>query len=216
MNWNNTRESIYPKIYNLPDNFNYKKMNWENFRKSVLKKNNFTCRYCGGYYQKYLNCICINPKNITAENYDLCCYPCYIVTHLNYGHSHEIKLYYSKTEQLDIIRKTTEYIIKNGYVPDPIEIDKNICRLQLSMMEFINILKYLNYIKNINIPNEFKNYKIFFSKNLSTIYIDANFNTTKNKFMFIDYPIDQKNIKKNIPGHKFTDYEKKFIDQIFV
>lgn len=201
MEWtNNIRGQIKPDIDYFPDNS--QKNNWDIFRKSILKKYNYTCRFCGGYFLKYLNCVAISDTE-----FDIICYPCYIITHLNYGHNNQAKLYYSELNQLDIIRKTTDHIIKNGFVPDPYILDNNIKQIPLSLLEYINILKFLNH-KKINIPPEFTGYKIFFSRKLNTVYIDANFLDKPN---FVEIP----ELNKNIPEYKFSQPEKNFLDLIF-
>src|SRR5437016_2958257 len=123
MNWVNTRDNLIPCSLNFK-NYGHNEKISKQTRNMVLSKNNYTCRYCGGVYPKYLICININKKNSIDSN-DICCRICYIITHLNYGFFREIKLYYSELSQLEIIRKSVDFIIKNNQIPLPKDIDVN-------------------------------------------------------------------------------------------
>lgn len=206
MNWTkNIRDQISPRItgnFNLIDKT---KINWDTYRRKILDQNNYTCRYCGGYYQKYLSCIPIGDLD-----YDVVCHLCNIVTHLNSIYYSEFKIYYSKLKQINIIRKTVDFIIKNGVIPEPIDIDDNIQDIQLSKFEFINLLKYISNNNIIDIPKQFKNYKIFFSKKLDIISLQANFQLN---FLFLED--ENKKTKKIIPKYNFNNSELEFIKKIF-
>ncbi|ARF11105.1 hypothetical protein Hokovirus_4_79 [Hokovirus HKV1] len=113
----------------------------------IQKKNNNKCDNCNhtsiNFYHK--------------DNITLCRY-CYIVTSLNYGYLNEVELYYSRLSQLDIIAKTREYYNNNKIMPKPEEIDINIKKSDISLIELIYLLK-----GNIKFDNS--NYKIFFTDN---------------------------------------------------
>lgn len=208
MNWLKSRDVIIPtcesfKYFGHNDKFT------KQLRNNILSENNYSCRYCGGIYPKYLICIKINQIN----KIDICCRICYIITHLNYGLFKELKLYYSLMPQLDIIRKTVDFIIKYNEIPPPNKIDENIELTPISLIEFINILN--NYD---SIPLEFKNYKLFVSNKLNVDFIFYNYGNKS--IMFIDendfiidtdkIPFDE-NLKKHIP----SDNEKYLLDKFF-
>jgi hypothetical protein len=112
--------------------------------------------------------------------------------------------------QLDIVKKTAEYIIDNDEVPFPNKIDPNIKTSPLSILEFIKILN--NYVDE-EVPEILSNYKIFFSKKLNTDFI---LSTYGNQFIEPnDVQETNKNTKvvlnKHIPSKKELDLFKQLL-----
>ena len=67
-----------------------------------------------------------------------------------------MKLYWSTKSQVDIVKETVDYIIKNQSVPIANIIDKNVKELPLSVVEYSNIL----YDEVNKLPKQMKNYKL--------------------------------------------------------
>lgn len=165
MNWSTPRDIIIAKCPNFRDFGHTDKISKQE-RMKILSLNNYSCRYCGGIYPKYLICCYLDDKKCN----DICCRICYLITHLNYGMFREMKLYYSTVSQLDIIKNTITYIIENNDVPLPTHIDKNVKLPPITLLEYISILS-----NSTNMPKELKDYKIFFSSKLNTDFVLRNY-----------------------------------------
>lgn len=163
MDWKEPREKLRLKAVSLTKTV--QKID-PKLRAELLVKYDYTCCYCGGRYKKYLIRTVINTK---TNDIDMCCRMCFLLTNLNGGCYHEMEVYYSQLSQLDIVKKTFNYIIKNKIVPSPLEVDSKVQKVSVSILEFVNIVNY--YQKD---PFELKNYKIFFSPNLSIDFIISN------------------------------------------
>jgi len=168
MNWLEARDILIPKSSDFR-NFGHSDKISRQERMKILSNNNFSCRYCGGVYQKYLLCCYIPDKKCN----DVCCRLCYLITHLNYGMFREMKLYYSKMSQLEINKLTVNYIIENNETPVPTTIDENIKLPGLSLLEYINILNNYDVL-----PEELKDYKIFFTNKLGIEFVLRNYGQT--------------------------------------
>lgn len=202
MIWEKERDKLYPQTSKFQD-FGHTEQISRNERCKILQKYNSTCRYCGGKYQKYLMCTYI-PN--TRSN-DICCRACYIITHLNSGLFDEIKIYYSTMSQVEIVRETINYIINNNEIPHPIDIDKNIKKVPISVLEYINIINnHENLSKKASdtCPIELKNFKIFFSKNFDINFIINNYGHEMMIIVDDDDKKDKKKIKNNIPDYQLT------------
>ena len=142
MNWKEVRDELKIRSEKFRDFGHYDKIS-KNVRIDLLKTHNNTCRYCGGVYPKYLICTFISD----VKTNDLCCRACYLITHINYGLYKELRLYYSHMKQIDIVKKTIEFIIDNDRIPLPFEIDPDILQTPISLLEFINIVN--NYDRGL-------------------------------------------------------------------
>ena len=227
MQWsNNIREPIKLSIVDISKHskVNISANKWVSLRNTTLKKYNYSCRYCGGKYMKYLLCIHLdnNSHNNDINNLDLCCRACYIITHINSSFNNEIQLCSSELSQTDIIKKTVNYIANNNKIPNVLDIDQNAKILKLSIMELANILVSNSYINAtfINQLEEFNNYKIFFTQEFDTTFIDANIKLP----MFIDdKEIDNSNLIDNLnlidnntmDIYEFSKNENTFFNTIF-
>lgn len=206
MNWQTKRDNLVPSCDNFRDFGHYDK-NSRAARNKILVENNYTCRFCGGVFPKYLILSYIQRAGVS----DVSCKLCYTITHLNYGLFNDIEIYYSKVSQVDIVKKTTEYIIENNDVPEPYLIDADISTVSISILEYINILNNLDSIDSTNSINELDNYKIFFTKNLNTDFVTNNYGNP-----FINTDINNENcqsnkinIKKHIDSQEEIDLFKK-------
>jgi len=194
---------------------------WINIRMQVLKKYNYTCRYCGGRYQKYLQCIHLNGDNSNnnLDNLDVCCHLCYLVNNINASFNNEIELFVSKLSQLDIVRKTVDYIIKTGEIPKPNEIDKNISRVKISLYELSNLLIEYNYEDMpVYMLKFIDNCKIFFTKNTNIKFIESNICSIKSLFDDNDKNIIKKMIDKDqvINYYEFSKKVNNFLNNYFI
>jgi hypothetical protein len=205
---------------------------WKTLRESTLKRVNNICRYCGGGYSKYLMCFHLDSNSDNTvedikDNLDVCCKLCYMVTHVNYSYLDDIIVCWSELDQVEIVRKTVDYVIKNNKVPELKDIDKNVKQSPLSVMELCSILLEGNkkLLKNIN------NIKIFFTNKLDTAFIQS-YISTKNKkvtFIDIDYIDSEERIKeeeidnklqlsnqlKNIQKYKYNIKKDKLVKNFF-
>jgi len=186
--WSKTRDILIPKSTNFRD-FGYTDKINKKTRDELLITYKYTCRFCGGYYLKYLICSYLSDVKLN----DVCCKLCHMITHLNYGNTKDINVCYSEMSQTDIVKKTVEYIIANNTVPQPIEIDINVSQSPISSLEFVNIINNVE-----NAPEELNNYKIFFNDSLNIDFIVANYG--ENMPMFLNEQKDRTEIDKHIPS----------------
>lgn len=172
MNWQNPRNPIqlskvgYNKIHNPMKPNQQERIN-------ILKNNGYTCRSCGGTYASYLILVYIANEN----TYDTQCPFCNTLSKLNNGISSGIELYYSKLSQLDIIKKTVDFVIANNSIPNILTIDPDAKFVQISLLEYVNIMEHIN-------GDEFKDYKIFFNNNFNITFITNNY--CKDMSLFVD------------------------------
>ncbi|QKF93627.1 hypothetical protein QKU48_gp0169 [Fadolivirus algeromassiliense] len=199
MNWLQVRENITPKCENFRD-FGHNDKFSKQTRNKIIMENKYSCRYCGGIYPKYLICCYIPSQKCN----DVCCRICYIITHLNYGLFQEIKLYHSTMPQLDIIKKTVQYILDNNEIPSPDSIDNNIKLAPFSLLEYINLLN--NYD---NVPKELENYKFFVSHKMNLDFIINNYGDKMSMFIDADRVNDTDRIKieDTLETHQLTTNE---------
>lgn len=178
MEWLIIRETLEPNIGDFSQyGNNWLKIDYKE-KEKILKNQNYSCRYCGGKYNKYMNII----KDKKDNKVDICCYLCFIVNNLNIGHFKEIKLYISEKIQTEIVQKTVELLLKNNNkIPSPVDIDPNIKIPPISLLEYINILINKKDKQQIKL---FNNYKIFFSQKLNIDFLTSNYGT--NCRMFVD------------------------------
>lgn len=197
MNWLIPRAILTPSISTGDVYGNSKNRN------DILANANYTCRFCGGIYPKYLICIKIGTQT------DVCCRACLIITHLNLGNSQQIKLIWSDMSQIDIIKQTVNHIITNNKIPLPTDIDPSAMLPPLSLFEYIAILN-----KNNNtIPPELSKCKIFFSKRFDTLFIEKNYRNQVPMFIdeIVDTPIDE----PKLPQYEFPKDDLTIIQAIF-
>ena len=223
MQWNKPRCPInieVTELNHLSESLT-KIKNWKRLRINVIKKYNGVCRFCGGTYSKYLTCFRLknnkdNDNKLT--NFDICCRACNIINNINYGSLDEVLLYHSNLSQLEILRKTINFILENDRIPDVLEIDKNAKNIKISLLEFISIL-ISN--KNKKLPDEIKNYKIFFSKSFDTVFLYHYIQSQQSMFIDdVENSNDEKNDDNNkkfqkIPDYKFNKNEKEYIGKHF-
>ncbi|CAH6421136.1 Hypothetical protein KVN_LOCUS153 [uncultured virus] len=193
-------------------------MKHKELRIDLLKKTNFTCQYCGGNYKKFLMCI-PNTKNFDKiddiANYEITCRLCYIINHINYGFGDETIICQSNFTQKEIVRRTVDFFIQNERIPNPIELDLNVKINPLSVMELSNILIKYSFE---SIPNEMKNYKLFFTSNLDISFLNANLISQKSLFINENKEkLEKEEIKfklEDIPSYIFSQNEQIFINNL--
>ena len=167
MQWlpDKVRDTLVPQSENFREFGHVDKISRKD-REMILQETDSTCRYCGGKYPKYLICHYIGKKRCN----DVSCRPCYLVTHLNYGILSELKLYYSLVSQLEIVKKSVDFVISHNRIPTPLEVDPVAKHTPISLLEYINVIN--NYD---TIPPELANYKLFVSEKLNIEFIMSNY-----------------------------------------
>lgn len=138
-------------------------------RKFIQNKNN-ECDFCGGKYDKYLYCYRKKGDDAAFENLLLACRLCYMINHINRGFLKECILMYSELSQKEVVRKTVEWMLENGHVPHPHQIDPSVRKLRVSLLEFITVLHDNSYA---DLPDEMQNYRVFFTEQLDTTFLGA-------------------------------------------
>jgi hypothetical protein len=180
MEWTEPRRILKINTYNLITGKSTKPANWNTFRQNCIKKHNHTCCYCGGKYIRYLRCF---PLNNDLSEYDISCPLCYYVSNININIDHDtnpFNIYMSSLSQLEINRKTTEFIINNGRNPEPFEIDPKLININISLFEFSNLCLIKNnhtlHTPNTQcIPHTYdEHYKLFINDSFNFNYLDYN------------------------------------------
>ena len=214
MNW--IKQNRVPLIISVSDSItanNCIGTTWSKLRKTVLERDNKTCRYCGGQYNKYLHCIHIDGKknNNELSNLGICCKSCYFVTHINYDYEKKLLLCWSTKPQVGIVRDTVDYIIKYKEMPSVLNIDPNAKKIPLSIVEFSNILYEYKYDMLLE---EMKNYKIFFNLNFNMEHVTSKIYDSI--YMFDDEEINN-NIKDDstMETHALSKVERDFLNKHF-
>ena len=91
------------------------KSEWDSIRKSVLKRDNNICQYCGHQHDKYMNIHHLNESDEhEVENLVTCCVACHAVLHM--GRSLAlgvIEVWESNLSQKDLVIQTRK-LIKDG------------------------------------------------------------------------------------------------------
>ena len=184
---------------------------WRNKRKEVIKLLKPYCCYCGVKFEKYLKCFRKKPDCDKTNNFILACQLCYMCKHLNSDFIHCCEIYYSNMKQSDINKETTKYLIEYDEYPMPKDIDPNVKKLPVSIVEVIDIF---NKYKSKQRPYEMSKYKIFFNKQLSKQYLGDNLNgfavdcTEENNYQYY-FGDKQDDKNNNIPMYKLSDAELK-------
>lgn len=213
MNWDFDTPTI--KIHIRPYINKYENM--IKFKNKALKRDKFTCRFCGGIYSTHLYCsVLYNKKKVNIHNIAACCKLCHMIYNCKYTYQKQLSLCWSRKKQKVIIKKTIDYIIKNKKIPLITEIDKNAKQLPITLIEYLDVLK------GSKIPVEMYDYKLFvspyFDIDFLKDYIDID------EFMFVDEDIDEKkiyvndlinNYDKSLEKYNMSQKEKTFIDSHF-
>jgi hypothetical protein len=122
------------------------------------------CAFCGGTYKKLQKCFS-DGSDITIKNLKHCCSICNSLIAFTTPQSKYMKLCVSQLSQLDIIRKTVDYIIKHKTCPDIETIDDEAEEYDISCGKFISDPTNKKY----------KNMKIFFPKlDISKVLLNLN------------------------------------------
>lgn len=91
---------------------------WQEFRKKILERNNYTCAYCGYKSQKYqiVDHIDGNPENNTESNMQVICQMCNLIKHAGQGCEVQavVDLYKKSKYNQNIIIKITRKMRDEG------------------------------------------------------------------------------------------------------
>ena len=159
-------------------------------KKILLKKFNSRCNSCDIKYDKYMY----------VYDKKLLCKACYMINNHNILTYNQFNIYYSKLSQKEIINKTVDFIKEFNKIPDPKVIDNNILDVELSIIEYFNILKSDSKNKLLD------NLKLFFNKDFDFSFVDSN------SFSFID---DNNDEFQKLNLYKFNKEEKEFLNNHF-
>ena len=118
------------------------------------------------------------------------CVMCQTMIEPTHQHTYSYIICNSDISQLDIIKKTRDFVCKHNRVPLPNEIDTQVKIIKVNPYEFIKISKLTNY---------FKNFKIFFTDDLNIKLIKT--------FRIFDKIIKNKKDLEHIPTYSFTSDE---------
>jgi len=170
---------------------------YKKIKKKLIKKFKNTCFYCNLQYDKYLY----------VHKNNLACKICYMINNRSINSVKQFDIYYSLKTQSEIIKNSIKYIKENGEIPLPNNIDNNVLKINLSIVEYFDILKKKN-----NLPSLFNNIKYFFNYDFDYSFID------NNHFSFVDNTSYENNYKKEIEkmnSYKFNNEELEFLNNFF-
>lgn len=160
------------------------------------------CCYCGGKYSSF------NAFNY-GEQVEIACDLCFKITHINQPSNNNFKLLYSTMPQIDIIRKSINHMYKHNEYPHPTIIDPNVQTINLSDIEYSNILlsseqQNFDEDNNIQIPITFRHIKYFITNDTKIEYINPiNFAFIK---QYDDTPIN---------AYKYTQEDIVYLNKLF-
>jgi len=107
------------------------------------------------------------------------CEFCNIIKDNKKSDIYNILICFSKLNQLEIIKKTYEYFIKNDRIPTPEEIDQNCKKIKVNpylFRTYINNNKYVIFFTNCIDRNKLKTKKISNKYKIEKINIDKFYN----------------------------------------
>lgn len=111
----------------------------------------------------------------------------------------------SNLNQIEIIKKTKDFISKNNKVPLPTDIDNEVNIISINPCIFLQIIKIMDNLDNKEDRNIFENFKIFFTDDLNIKQIKT--------FRIFDKVIKNKsNINYN---YKFNKKEAKIYNKYY-
>lgn len=201
---------------------------WRSTFNTVAKKAKGRCYYCKSKYSKLDTVVLGN--NVDETSMLLCCKVCKMIKECSYKNQKDLVLCWSKVSQVDIVSETTKYVRKYNKIPKITEIDPEAKQLNLSLIEFIEL------VAGTNIPKQMYMYKVFISS-----YFDKSVITESNdnQSMFIDdeecndlenteeelieqdesdeygYYLQKKDDDEDLPLYNFSSKEKKVLDAFF-
>lgn len=136
---------------------------FETHKQEILDKSHNVCSYCGGKYKKLSQCVFSNKSKPTKSNMVACCTFCYIVSNFSSYYIQHIEIRQSKMTQLQIIRKTSNYIFQNNCIPTPEQVDPKV--------EPSTILANQYFVMGNAYKDIAKHHKIFIKDSLTVSYI---------------------------------------------
>lgn len=178
MNWHN--DELLPLKYGLNNEVSSCTYEQKQQIKSLYENETCTiCSRCGGEFYKMYQYIISDDKIIPF------CQLCYIITHYTPKNSKMLSIGKTNLSQLEINRKTIEFIKGNRKIPEIIEVDPNV------------EITYFHPIQFYKDPTntKFKNCKIFFTNGIDLSKILLVHSTIND---FDDYEIIDNDYKKTV------------------
>ena len=158
--------------------FHVNRQIWGKLYNDVKKKYNNKCKYCKNSY-KFMNCISVD-EIPTKNNSIFCCKLCKMIVQCNYSYQKELILCWSNEPQEIIVNKSIKYIEKYGEVPSITQIDPHAKKLDISLIEFIDLLS-----EDIQLPFEMSKYKVFLTPYFDFSYMNLKLGK-ENRAMFVE------------------------------
>jgi len=137
---------------------------WKRLRETILKRDDYKCRFCGHRYLKWmvvdhLNGIASNndPKNLGVN-----CQMCDKIRHCGLaGLRGMIMLGVSEMPQVEIVKRTRQYVKANHKIPKATMIDPKARPVKnMGMAAFADILLEIDWEQ---LPVAMRNYRGFFT-----------------------------------------------------
>lgn len=141
MDWNDN--NLLPIVYSYGE-----KKDYTDDEKKTMKIfcRNYTpavCAFCGGTYKKLQKCISIGA--VIIKNLRHCCSLCNSLIAYTSSQNKCLKIAVSNLSQLEIIRKTINYILKNKTTPDIESVDPEADESDVICNKFFNNATNIKY-----------------------------------------------------------------------
>lgn len=181
------------------------KQAWGKLYNNVKKKYNNKCKHCNNTY-KFMFCVS-NGKVPDKNNSILCCKLCRMITQCDYSYQKELVLCWSNEPQETIVKKSIRHIEKFGKIPTITQIDPNAKKLEVSLIEFVDLLS-----EDIQLPYSMKKYKVFLTPYFSFSYMNLKLDQS-NRAMFVDDVDDDLDIDETCDDFDLACTDEELIEQ---
>lgn len=146
---------------------------WKYLRQIILKRDNWTCSFCEIRLSKWMTIDHIDGdgSNNNLENLRLNCKSCDRIRHCGLAElNQEIELGASKLSQVEIVKRSHEFYLKNSRNPTMKEIDNNSHWVDPKVLNCFKIAEMRSW-NNEELNKEFVDFKGFFTKEMNFSYL---------------------------------------------